>query len=336
MRLTIPEAGFLAEQSLCRLGYARPQADIIAAHLMDCELRGLGYGGLARILSIADRLGGAGPSATPMRTVKETAVSARIDGGDQVGYLVGEHATRLAVRKALAAGIGMVGANRTWYTGMLSYFAEIVVANGLVMMAASNASPWVAPHGGTEGRFGTNPICFAFPADDAPVIYDIGTSAIIHAEVVLARRLGRTLPDGVAFDGAGRSTQDPVAALAGAFAPWGGHRGSGLAIVVQLLGVLAGSPAMPGELADFGMVIMAMRPDLLTEPEVFAAEVSRYAERVRATRPAEGMGPVRMPFDRSRAERARRRASGVIEVEDAVVAALRTLSGAARPAAGQP
>ena len=336
MHLTIPAAESLAGRSLQRLGYAGAEAETIAAHLMDCELRGLGYGGLARILSIAERLGGTGPSRAPMRMVKETPVSARIDGGDRIGYLVGAHATRVAIDKALAAGIAVVGANRTWYTGMLSFYAEMAVAEGLVMMAASNASPWVAPHGGTEGRFGTNPICFAFPGRDEPVIYDIGTSAIIHAEVVLARRLGRTLPAGVAFDAAGRPTQDPAAALAGAFAPWGGHRGSGLAIVVQLLGMLAGSPAVPGELAEFGIAIVAMRPDLLTEPEDFAADVSRYAERVRATRPAEGMGPVRMPFDRSRAERARRRAGGVIEVEDAVVAALRALPDRAPPAEERP
>ena len=61
----------------------------------------------------------------------------------------------------------MVGANDTWYTGMLSYYAEMAAAQGLVSMIASNASPWVAPHGATEGRLGTNPICFGFPSADA-------------------------------------------------------------------------------------------------------------------------------------------------------------------------
>ena len=62
-------------------------------------------------------------------------------------------------------------------------------------MIASNASPWVAPYGATEGRLGTNPICFGFPSADEPIILDIGTSAIAHAEVVLARRLGNDLFD---------------------------------------------------------------------------------------------------------------------------------------------
>jgi len=215
-----------------------------------------------------------------------------------------------------------VGANNTWYTGMLSYYAEKVVAEGMVAMIASNATPWVAPFGGSEARFGTNPICVGFPSADEPVIWDIGTSAIMHAEVKLAEQLGEELPAGVAFDSAGQATRDPAAALGGAFAAWGGHKGSGLGIVVQLLGALAGGPAIPGELADFGMVVIAVRPDLLTSPEDFARNVTAYAESVRRARPVPGGAPVRMPFDRSGAERRRRLAEDAIDVADAVYARL--------------
>jgi LDH2 family malate/lactate/ureidoglycolate dehydrogenase len=211
---------------------------------------------------------------------------------------------------------------------MLSYYAEMATDRGLVLMIASNASPWVAPHGGTEGRFGTNPICFGFPSDAEPIIWDIGTSAIIHAEVVLAGRLGQKLPEGVAFDAAGAPTRDPAAALAGAFAPWGGHRGSGLALVVQLLGMLAGSPSMPGEVTDFGFLAIAIQPDLLTDPAVFQHEVAAYADSVRATRPLREGEKVRVPFERSRVDRERRRASNQIDVADAVVTALQALSPA--------
>ena len=181
-------------------------------------------------------------------------------------------------------------------------------------MIASNASPWVAPHGATEGRLGTNPICFGFPSADEPVILDIGTSAIIHAEVTLARRLGNDLPENVAFGPEGIPTRDPAAALAGAFATWGGHRGSGLAIVVQLLGILAGSPAIPPELEGFGYLIVTMRPDLMGPAEMFRENVSAFANSVRSARPVAGGAPVRMPFDRSRRERQRQLAADAIEI----------------------
>src|SRR5580698_8358686 len=186
-------------------------ARLIADHLIDCELRGLSYGGLARAISIAERMERSGDCRRPMSILHETPVSARLDGGDHIGYVVAHRATTLAIEKAEAAGIAMVGASDTWYTGMLSYYAEMAAARGLVSIIASNASPWVAPHGATEGRLGTNPICFGFPSATDPIIFDIGTSAIIHAEVTLAKRLGDDLPKNVAFGPEGIPTRDPAA-----------------------------------------------------------------------------------------------------------------------------
>jgi delta1-piperideine-2-carboxylate reductase len=307
---------------MAALGHDPLDAELIADHLIDCELRGLAYGGLARAISIAERVERTGDRRRPMSILHETPVSARLDGGDHIGYVVAHRATRLAIEKAEAAGIALVGASDTWYTGMLSYYAEMAAARGLVSIIASNASPWVAPHGATEGRLGTNPICFGFPSASDPIIFDIGTSAIIHAEVTLARRLGNDLPENVAFHRDGSPTVDPSAALAGAFAAWGGHKGSGLAIAVQLLGILAGSPPIPGELAGFGYLMVAMRPDLMGPAETFRQNVSAFADAVRSARPIAGGSPVRMPFDRSRQDRARRLSENAIDVPDFLVTQL--------------
>src|ERR1700733_15043347 len=330
MRLTIPEAHQLATRVLAALGENATDAEIIADHLIDCELRGLAYGGLARAISIAERMERSGDCRRPIAMVHETPVSARLDGGDQIGYVVAHRATKLVIEKAAAAGIAVVGARDTWYTGMLSYYAEMAAERGLVSMIASNASPWVAPHGATEGRLGTNPICFGFPSADEPVIWDIGTSAIIHAEVTLAQRLGQVLPAGVAFDRDGEPTRDPAAALAGAFAAWGGHKGSGLGIAVQLLGIMAGSPPIPPDLAGFGFVIVTMRPDLMGSAEDFRTNVSAYAKSVREARPVAGGAPVRMPFDRSRSARQRRRAADAIEIPDEIVRQLNAIAARQR------
>jgi LDH2 family malate/lactate/ureidoglycolate dehydrogenase len=322
MKLTINEAHGLAARAMAALGHDAADSALIADHLIDCELRGLGYGGLARAISVAERLASTGDRRRPISILHQTPVSAKLDGGDHLGYIVAHRATLLAIEKAEAVGIAVVGASDTWYTGMLSYYAEMAAARGLLSVIASNTSPWVAPHGATEGRFGTNPICFGFPSADEPVIWDVGTSAIIHAEVTLARRLGQQLPENVAFDSDGQPTRDPAAALAGAFAAWGGHKGSGLGIVVQLLGIMAGSPPIPPELAGFGFVIVAMRPDLMGPAETFRDNVSAYADAVRSARPVAGGGPVRMPFDRSRVERQRRRDENAIEVSTQLVTQL--------------
>jgi len=317
------------------LGHSASDAALIADHLIDCELRGASYGGLARAISIAERFRRTGDRRTPIRLLHETPVSARMDGGDNIGYVVAHRATAVAIEKAELSGIAVVGANKTWYTGMLSYYAELAAARGLVSIIASNASPWVAPYGATEGRFGTNPICFGFPSAGEPIIYDIGTSAIIHAEVTLAKRLGKELPQNVAFDKEGAPTRDPAAALAGAFAAWGGHKGSGLGIVVHLLGILAGSPSVPPELAEFGYLIVTIRPDLMGPSEVFRENVTAFAGTVRSARPVADGPPVRMPFDRSRQERAQRLAEDRIEVPEAIVEQLtRIAEHTGRPADG--
>jgi delta1-piperideine-2-carboxylate reductase len=321
MRLTLAAARSLLETVMATVGHDRDDAALIADHLLDCELRGASYGGLSRALSIVERLATT-DSRRQMVIERDTPALARLDGGDQLGYLVAHWATRMAIDKARTTGLAMVTAHNTWYTGMLSYYAEMAAAEGLVTMIASNASPWVAPHGATEGRFGTNPICFGFPSAGEPVIWDIGTSAIIHAEVTMHHRLGTPLPPNVAFDADGTPTLDPAAALAGAFAPWGGHKGSGLAIVVHLLGMLAGSPVTPPELAQFGFMIIAIDPAAVTSAEQWKAEVAAYANSVRSARPLPGGPPVRMPFDRSRDERHRRRSEDAIEVADAVYDAL--------------
>ncbi len=326
MRLIIREAHRLVEDVMAALGHDKADAALIADHLMDCELRGLSYGGLARALSIAERFERYGDRRRPIAIVHETPVSVRLDGGDHIGYVVAHRATTIAIDKAEAAGMAVVGASETWYTGMLSFYAEMAAARGLVSVIASNASPWIAPFGASEGRLGTNPICFGFPSAADPIIFDIGTSAIMHAEVMLARRLGHDLPEGVAFDPDGLPTRDPASALAGAFAAWGGHKGSGLAIAVQLLGILAGSPPVPPDLAGFGYLVLAIRPDLMGPAQTFRQNVTAFADAVRSARPLPGAAPVRMPFDRSRQERQKRLAENVIDVPERVVSELIRLS----------
>ena len=326
MRISLDDARALLEAIMRRQGHSGTEAAIIADHLLDSELRGLRQGGLARAISISEQLARITRPREPMRIEHETPLSARIDGGNNVGYLVGRRATELALQKARGRGIAMVGAHNTWYTGMLSYYAEMAVAAGLVVMIASNASAWVAPHGATQGRFGTNPICFGFPGQGPPVIWDIGTSIIIHADAMLARRLEEEIPPGVAYDAQGRLTTDPSAALGGALLAWGGAKGSGLGLAVQLLGIMAGSATIPQELAGFGFLVVLMNPELLSPGEDYRAKVSQYMDWVRTAEAVDPAVPVRVPFERSMEDRARRIEEGFVDVPDVIHARLSELA----------
>ncbi|MET1089449.1 MAG: Ldh family oxidoreductase [Arthrobacter sp.] len=326
MFVEVDAAYALGQSALRSLGLAKDEAAVTTHHLVDCELRGLSYSGLARILSIQERLQDQGTPVQEITITKESPVSAQIDGGDKLGYVVARRAVEVVIEKASTVGMAVVGANNTWYTGMLSYYAEMITAKGLVAMIASNATPWVAPYGGTEGRFGTNPFCFGFPSQATPVIWDIGISDIIHAQAVLAARTGQKLPPGVAYDHLGNPTEDPVEALGGAFTSWGGHKGSGLGICVQLLGVLAGSPISPLPLRDFGFFVFAMRPDLLGAGDGFAASVSEFGEAIRSTRRLNETIPVRMPFEGSDARRKKNLSAGGFDIDAAILEAVTALA----------
>ncbi len=320
MKLGIEDAGSLVVRAMRASGYDGSEASIIADHLLDCELRGLGYGGLARALSIIERLRAADTPPRPITLLRETPVSAAFDGGDQVGYLVATRVTDTAIEKARSTGIAVVGAHETWYTGMFSYYLERITAAGFMGLVAGSGGHIVAPEGGTEGRYGTNPIAFGFPSTGAPVIWDIGTSSVTLAEVILKMRLGEELPPGLAFDAEGTPTQDPMAALAArAFRVWGGHRGSGLAMVVQLLGMMCGAASAPDGLRDCGFFMLVVDPAALTDAARFKVQVAEYAASLRATRPEHPGKPVRVPFERSLQERKARQMAGTIEVADEVV-----------------
>jgi len=323
VHIATPDAHGLLTQVMAKLGFAEADIPPIVDHLIDCELRGLGYGGLARAVAIVERIGRTGQPARPITVSHETPVSAKVHGADHIGYIVAQRATDIAIAKANTAGLAAVALDDTWYTGMLSYFAEQAAAHDLVTMIASNAAPWVAPHGAAEGRFGTNPICFGFPSDPHPIIWDIGTSNIMHAEVLLARRLGERLPEGRAIGPDGQPTTDPNAALKGAFTAWGGHKGSGLGLMVQLLGVLAGSDGITPDMGGFGMTIVAMKTDLFGDGDATKRRIADYANAVRSAKPLDSSQPVRMPFDRSYAVRVAALATGGFEVQDTIHAKLR-------------
>jgi LDH2 family malate/lactate/ureidoglycolate dehydrogenase len=323
MKVGIEEARALLQSAMRKINFTTQEADIIADHLLDCELRGVTIGGLSRALSIIERYGEQPVNRPPIQITRETASSAAIEGGDTIGYLVGRMATELAIRKARDTGIGVVGAHCAIFSGMLCYYAEMVTREQLVCLATSSTGPFVAPEGGTEPRFGTNPIAFGFPSAGEPVIWDIGTSQMMIADAALAKRLGRPLDPNKAFDASGRPTTDPDQALQGAFRVWGGHKGSGLALSVQLLGMLCGAQAMPDRFGGIGFFLMVLDPGILVSAETFRQEVEAYVDAIRSTRAEDPSRPVRMPFDRSRALRVKTLQEGAIEVPVEVLDALR-------------
>jgi LDH2 family malate/lactate/ureidoglycolate dehydrogenase len=322
-RLTPQEARDIGLRALGRLGYLEEEARIIVDQLVDNALCGYRFAGLPRILAIA------GDEKTrkarkPVRVVHETPVSALLDGGNNVGYIVAYRAAEVAIRKAKESGVASVGAYDSYYSGRNAYFVEKIVDEGLVAMHVASGKDRVVPPGAARPALGTNPICFGFPSQDGAVMFDMGTAALMWGDVMLHARLGQQLPEGVGFDEQGRPTRDPNATLRGGIAPFAGYKGYGLSFAVQALGLLGGSAIAHNDPLDYGFLFWVVDPKVMLPGTDFRRLMSDYVRALKATPRQPGVDEIRIPSERAARERERRRKEGIV-LEDKVIAALEAL-----------
>jgi len=181
-RLDVAEATALAETTLMRIGFPRDEARIVTDQLIDNSLCGYRFAGLPRILAIA-RDARTGAVRTPVRMLRETPVSALVDGGNNVGYVAVYRGMEIAIAKAKAAGVASVGVCNSYYSGRNAYYLERIVDRGLIGLHTASGAPHVVPPGGRRPALGTNPIAFGFPSKEGPVIYDIGTASLMWASI---------------------------------------------------------------------------------------------------------------------------------------------------------
>jgi LDH2 family malate/lactate/ureidoglycolate dehydrogenase len=323
VRLSIAEARALGEGALARIGYGAEEAGIVVDQLIDNSLCGYRFAGLPRILAIA-REAKTQNARTPVAIVHETATTALVDGGNNVGYVAVYRGAEIAIAKAKESGVASVGVYNSYFSGRNAYYLERIVEAGLVGMHSASGAPHIVPPGATRPALGTNPIAFGFPSADGPVIFDIGTASLMWGEVLLAAETGEELPEGVAFDADGNPTRDGKAAAKGGVAAFGGHKGYGLALAIQALGLLAGAALPRGQAQDYGFLFLVVDPGAMLPSNPFPQQMADLVRAIQATPRRDGVAEIRVPSQRAFRERERRRAEGIL-VDCAVVEALNAL-----------
>jgi LDH2 family malate/lactate/ureidoglycolate dehydrogenase len=326
IRLSVAEATALGERALRGVGLPDDDVRIIVDQLIDNALCGYPFASLPRILAIAQDAK-TQQARQPVCVVHETPVSALLDGGNNVGYVAVYRATQVAIDKARAQQFAVVGVYNSYYSGRNAYYMEMIVKAGLVGMHLASAQPHVVPPGGTCPALGTNPICFGFPSAHGPVIFDIGTSALMWGEVLLHAHLDKPLPAGTGVDKDGNPTTNAREVLLGGVLPFGGHKGYGLSLTIQAMGLLAGAALARGEVQDYGFLFVVFAPGLLIPADQFADQVSQLIDRIKATPRQPGVEDIRIPSERAFRERDRRRVEGLV-LERKVVEALTALASA--------
>jgi LDH2 family malate/lactate/ureidoglycolate dehydrogenase len=325
-------------------GDAATAADV----LVSSDLRGIDSHGVARLPTYVGCLRQRMINPTPtVRVVRETPSTATVDGDNGLGLVVGPAANRIAIAKAAEIGTGWVSVRNTNHFGIAGYYVLRAVEAGLIGWSMTNSSAIVAPLWGAEARLGTNPIAVGLPAgEEPPIVVDMATSAVAYGKVEIAARKQEPIPEGWAIGADGHPTSDPNAVLGGALLPLGstrelgGHKGYGLAIVVDLLCcALSGanwgpwappfSPGLPTPARQVGLGIGhffgAMRVDAFLDAEEFGRQVDDFIRTMRATRPQPGTGGPLLPGDPEREAELDRAERGV-PLLGPVVDALRAIS----------
>ncbi|WP_287979402.1 Ldh family oxidoreductase [Sphingomonas sp.] len=227
----------LAQDRLRAVGLAPDHAVAVAETMVAGERDGCASHGIYRLLVAANSVarGVVVPDAVPVVTEPARAL-ARVDGGGGFAQLAFARGLPLLVEKARANGIAALALNNVVHFAALWPEVEALAEQGLVALAFTPSHAWVAPEGGTKPVFGTNPVAFGWPRPGGvPFVFDFATSVVARGEIELHRRAGRQVPDDWGFDAQGRPTTDAEQVLAGAMRTFGGHKGSALAAMVELI-----------------------------------------------------------------------------------------------------
>lgn len=241
--VSLDDARELATRVFTRHGLSADQTKAVVDVVIAAERDACTSHGLFRVPGYVASLtsGKVDPNAVPTVTDAGPGI-VRVDAGGGFAPLALEVGRAPLAAKAREQGIAALAIVDVYHFAALWPEVEALADEGLVAFAFTAAMRSVAPAGGTEPLYGTNPMAFAWPRKDRPpLVFDQAASASARGEIMLHERDGKPLPEGWAIDRHGEPTTDPTAALAGAQLPFGGHKGAAIALMVELLaGALIG------------------------------------------------------------------------------------------------
>lgn len=226
------------------LGVPDRDAHLLADSLVQADLWGHQSHGVLRLSWYAKRIqSGVMKAKTDPEFVADAGALAVIDGHDGIGQVLAAMATRDAVHRAKAHGVAVVALRNSNHFGTAMYYTLIAAREGCVALLSTNASPAMAPWGGRRKTVGTNPWSIAAPAGRyAPMVLDIANTGVARGKIYLAKQKGLPIPLDWAINSAGEPTTDATEAIEGIILPMAGHKGYGIAMMMDVIsGVLTGS-----------------------------------------------------------------------------------------------
>jgi uncharacterized oxidoreductase len=316
----------LGQSILTGLGAPEASARIVAEHVVTAHAMGLTSHGVIRFAQYTrDVRNGRIQAAAVPAVETESPTLAVVDGHAGFGQLTASTATELAIRKARDVGVSVVTTRRCNHVGRLGAFAEQAARGGVAAVAVSaipRTGHFVVPWGGRDGRMGTNPLAYAFPTIGDPIVGDFATSVIPEGRIRAALNQGSPLPEDAVLDANGEPTRDPAAFYGppmGSILPFGGaagHKGYGLALLVELLGATLGAqPPSDDDRSINGFTILAIDAGAFAHPQAVLETASQVADYMHSSRPIADDQPVLVPGEREFAALHAARERGTIAID---------------------
>lgn len=314
-----------AIEAIVAAGGSEPrEARLVAENLVMANLTGHDSHGIGMMPRYVEALmeGGLVVNRKP-ETKLDAGALLVLDGLMGYGQTIGFEATRIAIARARQQGSAIVALANSHHLGRIGHWAEMAVAEGLISMHFVNVQSFarVAPFGGADRRFGTNPVCIGIPLPgEPPFLLDMATSAVAQGKLRVAHNKGARVPPGWLIDDKGNSTDDPrwgVLQPLGAMLTFGEHKGYGLAMACELLGgALTGGGVTSYDNKTRrrvlnGMLSILIDPQRLGTADAFARDARSFLDWLRESRPAPGFDRVRIAGEPERETRAARERDGI-------------------------
>lgn len=311
-------------------GSSSDEADIVASHLVEANLRGHDSHGVGMLVAyVRDLENGTLRANQAPEIVSDSGTISVWDGQAGYGQVVARKAVEWAIEAARTHGVAVNGLRNAHHIGRVGTYGEIAAKAGMVALHFVNVAsgpPPVAPFRGREGRFLTNPVCIAIPgtATTEPILLDFATSRVAMGKVRVAHNAGKPMLAGALLDHDGKPTINPSVMYSepqGVVLPFGEHKGSGLALVCELLaGAIVGSPTVtsrtpPDRGIINGMLSIVIDPARLSTRDSMMAEIDSMVAWVKSAKPADPDAPVLVAGEPERIAKAERMAKG-IEIDE--------------------
>lgn len=311
-------------------GLSEADARWVAACLIQANLRGVDSHGVARVPVYLERLRRGVVAAKPeIKVERVTPVCAAIDGANGMGFVVARRAMDEAIAIAGEFGLGLASARRSTHFGMAASYVLQAIEAGMIGFVFTNASKAMPVWGGRAAFLGTNPFAAGAPGGKrGPFVLDMATTVTARGKLRFAGQRGEPIAPGLALDKEGRPTTDGMAAFHGMVLPMAGAKGSGLSMLMEILGGVLSGAAFAGDVAnlftDFsrpqnvGHFFMAFRPDLFMPRREFESRMDTLIERAKASPKVGGFDEILIAGEPEARAEARRRIEGIPLTPDVV------------------